>query len=64
MKTYELKFAPNDRVKISPLEANGMVSGVYIGPQYVEYKVRYYDGMKPLDEYFLPEDLQPMQTKK
>ena len=64
MKHCELKFTPNDRVRISPLEADGMVCGVFIGPHYTEYKVRYYDGMKPYDEYFLPEDLNPIQTKK
>jgi len=58
MKTYNLPFSPNDPVKIKPIQAKGRVSGVFIGPHYTEYKVRYFEEMTSHDEYFNEDELE------
>jgi len=58
----EVDYIPGEKVMVKPISADGRVTGMFVGPHATEYKVRYYDGMKPCDEYFTSEDLQPLTT--
>lgn len=45
-------YLPSDHVFIRPLQLEGVVVGVYHSIGSIEYKVKYYMDMNPLECYF------------
>jgi hypothetical protein len=52
-----LKFSLKQKVYINPLKIDGRVLGVFISEKGESYNVRYFDGLKPIESYFIEEEL-------
>jgi hypothetical protein len=56
--TYEVKFDLKQKVRITELERNGIVNGIFIGLNGIEYKVRYFDNCESKEVYFYEFELE------
>jgi hypothetical protein len=63
-KKYSFIFNIGEPVKIIELKLNGRISGIYIGPQLIEYRVRYFKDGEPQDLYFNPNELELIEDEK
>ena len=53
------KYSIGQDVKIIPLERPGTIQAIYIGPQRLEYSIRYFDNAKPETIYFQEHEIEP-----
>ena len=58
------KFSINDKVYITPLKVEGIIKGIYVDSGGVTFNTRYFDGLKPLDCYFIERELSLEEPKK
>jgi len=55
---YEFIFDIGQRVKIKDLNINGVVCGIFISKNEIEYSVRYFYDGNPKSVYFTPQELE------
>lgn len=54
----ELRFSLNQRVYIKELSRTGIINGIFIGFQGIEYRVRYFDNAEAKEVYFYDFELE------
>ena len=60
----DFAFHFGQRVRILPLNADGLVVGIYADEDMKEYNVRYFDNVEPKKNYFREEELRPHAEPK
>lgn len=64
MHKLDLVYVPGDRVKIIPVEYEGIVYNIFIGHGlFVEYKIKYWSDGKIYFEYFFADELQLIEKR-
>jgi uncharacterized protein YodC (DUF2158 family) len=63
MKSIELKFDINERVKIKEFNIVGTVVSIWITTKNIKYEVRYFSDYKPQEVYFHEEELEETYNK-
>lgn len=59
----ETEFSIRTRVTIIPLDLKGTVTAIFIGDDGLTFRIKYYDGNIPRNEYFYESEIALIPTE-